>query len=145
MKKIVLIIILLIVIQLFAFTQEQPKYLLEFNGNEWNSWIPIAKQTFIAGWMSSAYSLIIAIEENSSFNFTEEEKYQLSTFLFLTDNVLSVVEKPNQYYSIPETRETYIWVAVYYVFNKWWGVVEENSTSEKMDEIVKQGEENDNF
>ena len=140
MKKFILVIILLIIIQLFTYSQEnqKQKYLLELSGENWNSWIQIQKETFVAGWMSSAYSLIIAIEENNDFNFTDEEKQQITNFLFLADNVLMVVEKLDRYYLILETQETYIWIAIYYVFDRWWGLIRENSTTEKIDEIVKQ-------
>jgi hypothetical protein len=123
--------LLLTVVNLFSQSQVS---ILDLNGNDWVVWSVNQKKVWIAGFLTSHYSIMIAMDE---LDFTKE-KPDWYNWLNLSDTLENIITAMDKFYNMDKKYLEYpIWNAIYIVFDReWWG--KSSPTPEKTEPTPRQ-------
>lgn len=120
MNRLFICAIILFLISVPVFSQEQGKGLLELNGNDWLQWDWQQKFMFINGFVLAQAALSVAIVDDL-VEVSEEDKQKIINFLFLEKNTGNITANVEYFYKMSGRLDLTIWNVIYMVYDKdWW-------------------------
>ena len=120
MKKSLLLILLSLLLLLPAFADGADWRIMEITGKTWMSWTVFQKEAWVVGFLTSHYSIMVAIKDNK---LDVDPKYKEALdWLYLNASVGEIVYNIDKFFQSDSRYLSFpIWNAVYIIFGlSWW-------------------------